>query len=315
MKKCFFLFLLLILFSLKPGEAHADTLALGITPTIFQITANAPSEIDAPMTILNQSNQSTALDIQIQPFQAAETDNGLTQPIPFNQITGADPNLLKKIEIRDGSESINMITLAPQQKKELTLHISLPVGEPPSDYYFSILYVSKNILTNQSSVSSISEGIATNVLLSIGPQDKTKGTLDNFSTPFFQQKGPVSFKVKVTNQSKHFVVPRGTITITNMFGQTTGVVNLAQMNVLSQSSRYIADDRSGNKTQAIWTERVLFGLYKATITIALSSDGPIFQKDIYFLAIPATAIIWIFILILILLIIIERVQKKMRDKR
>ncbi|HEV2339973.1 MAG TPA: hypothetical protein VGT05_04425 [Patescibacteria group bacterium] len=310
-KSIYFLFTGVFLFFLAKN-AFAQTVSLGITPTIFQINAKAPSDIKSTLTIINQTNQSVSVNILIRPFRASNNNDGTVSFIDKNGITGADPLLLNKVSIFDRNNPVSSITLSPAEKKQLRLHITIPLDEPPSDYYFSIIFLSNGIGNDQSSISALSGGIAANVLLSIGPQDQTRGTIEKFSTSFFKQAGPVSFRIEVNNQSSHYIVPRGGILISNMFNQTVGIVNLSQVNVLENSSRYIPDDKNGNTIEAIWGEKVLFGLYKATLTMALSSDGPVFQRTVYFLAVPAYVIFGVFFAVFIALIIAERVKRRMK---
>jgi hypothetical protein len=92
------------------------------------------------------------------------------------------------MQILDNDTSIDSLTLAPGQQKELTLEIALPQNEILGDYYFSIVFISNNQPQANSNVSGATAGIATNVLLSIGPKGPTQGNIEEFSAPLFVQR-------------------------------------------------------------------------------------------------------------------------------
>lgn len=311
MKKVLVLLLIVYLFT-GVKSAFADTVTLGIKPTIIQIDTQGPADATAPFTLFNQSDQPITLTLLLRPFSASLSNDGQIAPLGEGQIPGADPLIFQKVQIMDGVNTVSDITLAPQQKKTLNLHVILPKDEPPSDYYFSVIFVSNPIQNDQSSSSSLSGGISLNVLLSVGPKDKTTGHIKEFSTPFFVNGGPIPFNLLVENTSNHFFVPRGNVLIENMFGQLIGKINLQQVNVLSHSQRYIPDESQISSTQIIWPEKVVFGLYRATLTIALSSDGPLFQKSIYFFAFPFEILIGIGLILIILGVVISRVRKRLK---
>lgn len=310
MKKLLLIFLLFLVFT-PVKMVSAQEVSLGIKPTILQIDTQGPADANAPFTLYNPGDDPVTLTLKLRPFSAATTNDGQIALLGDGQIPGADPFIFQKVQVMEGVNVVTDITLAPKQKKNLTLHVLLPKDEPPSDYYFSLVFVSNPIQSDQTSSSALSGGIALNVLLSVGPKDKTTGHIKEFSTPFFVNNGPVPFNLLVQNTSKHFFVPRGNILITNMFGQLIGKINLQRVNVLANSERYVPDDSQLSSTQIIWPEKVIFGLYKATLTIALSSDGPLFQKSIYFVAFPFQALLGIGLALIIVGVIVARVRRRL----
>jgi len=299
-----------------PGfiPASAQELSLKVDPPIMQIAAEAPTSIKAPLSIENTSDNPIDLSIMLKPFHSSSQKNGQIQFLEGNQTIGEDPNIFDKMQIYDGTSSIDSLTLAPRQKKDLILHIGLPKDEPPSDYYFTILFISKNPeLTNQTGETT-QGGIGINVLLSIGPTGNATGLLNQFSAPWLIEEGPVHFTILVENTSNFFIVPRGNIIIKNLFGQIVGKVQLLPVNILSRSQRFLPDDSSGSLTTAVWPEKVLFGLYQATITVALSSQGPLFTRSIYFFAMPIQAIIGIVITCIIAAFVYVRLKEKLKEK-
>jgi hypothetical protein len=305
---------------LNTSFAHAQNVDLGIYPPVFQIQSNPPSDVKIPFSIQNFTDSSIPLTISLKPFTADSTENG---NISFLDNTNyADPYLPQRIQVLDQDNSIGDIILAPQQKKDLTLEIQIPSNEPKGDYYLSLVFSSNaGTITNRSS-SQATVGIASNILLSIGPVGKPQGHIEDFSTPFFVSKGPIPFTVQVQNSSDHYVTPKGNIVIKNMFGQTIGKVNLLPVNILANTVRRIPDSLQaslnsnsdqGNFPVAIWPEKFLVGPYTATLTMALSDNGPLFTKEIAFFAFPLEYLTAILLIVCLIIFIAIRINKSRKD--
>lgn len=311
MKK-FTIFVLLsicyLLFATFP--AFAENVSLGIYPPIIQINATAPSNVLTDLTIQNLSDTTVELNIILKPFKPSDRENG--QVIFTDSSSLPDPSVLDRIYIFDPSvslnQSINELTLAPKQNKKLNLQIKIPNTSVKGDYYFSLVFVSKikeiNVTASQNSA-----GIASNILLTIGGKDNlSKGSIAEFSSPLFLNKGPVPFTVRIKNTSDHFITPKGNVIIKNMFGQTVGKIDLLPVNILSGSVRQVT---SSSEDSALWPENFLLGPYTANLTLALSDAGPIFRKEIRFFALPASYIVSLIIGILLLTHVIVRVKSSL----
>src|ERR1035437_41874 len=287
--------------------AQAQSVDLGIYPPVFQIQSNPSSDIKIPFSIQNFTNSDVPLAISLRPFTADSSENG---NISFTDTTNyPDPYLPQRIQVLDGDNSIGDITLSPQQKKDLTLEVQIPNNEPKGDYYLSLIFTSNSDTINNRTSSQATIGIASNILLSVGPFSKPQGKIEEFSTPFFVSKGPIPFTLRVKNSSDHFVTPKGNIVINNMFGQTIGKINLLSVNILSNTVRRIPDSLQTNPTEAIWPEKFLVGPYTATLTLALSDNGPLFTKEIVFFAFPLEYLVAILLIVCLIIFIILRVNK------
>lgn len=346
------------LFIILPSEIKAASFDIAVNPSILQIELNPPAtvEMKESLTIENFSDNPLTLSIQYKPFRSAD-EFGMVEYLPKeDSLAGADPLIFQRIHLLERNNPIQEITLAPKQTKKLDLKILIPKDEPPSDYYFAILFVSKedkqSLDSLQSSYSNYVGGIGISVLLSIGPKKETTGKIEEFSTPFFHEKSPVPFSVRIRNTSQHFIYPKGQITIKNMFGQTVGIIDLLPVNILANSIRALPSkesfifaaqkDRSDNSHEdlqsfskeeielikqyeklmknskqpglsfmpkAFWDGGFLLGPYSATLTVALSDEGPLLTRTIHFFALPIYLIITFFIVIAIVLFIRQRLNK------
>ncbi len=321
------LFILLSLFlNLKsPAVANAQSVDLGIYPPLFQIQTIPPAHIKVPFFIENFQDRPVEVSLSIKPFTASNSENGeLTYTTDTSSIP--DPFLKNRIQVLDNNKETTQIVLSPKQKKDLTLQIDIPSNEPKGDYYLSIVFSSNGQPLSGGNFSFASGAIASNILLSIGPTGKNQAVIENFSTPLFVTSGPLPFSVRVKNTSDHFLTPKGEIVITNMFGQKIGKVDLLPVNILSNTIRRIPDSLQSlsasandyNKIKtvvekndfpvAVWPEKFLLGPYTATLSLALSDQGPIYTRTVSFFAFPAEYILGILLVIAIVVFIVLRVK-------
>jgi len=329
--KIFGLFAAIILITsyliLNTARVSAQAVDLGIYPPVFQIQTTPPANVKVPFFIQNFQDQSVDLNLIIKAFTSSDNENG--QIVFVNDMSSyPDPYLANRINVLDKNQAVDSLTLSPKQKRDLTLEIQIPSNEPKGDYYFSLVFSSNGQPLNNTNSSLASAGIVSNILLSIGPLGKTQGLIDTFSSPFFVTKGPIPFTVRLKNTSDHYITPKGDIQIKNMFGQTIGKVNLLPVNILSNTFRRIPDslqsgtvsDSEYNKIKsvvdkaqfpvAVWPEKFLLGPYTATLTIALSDQGPSFVKKVSFFAFPAEYMLGILAVTGLVIFIAMRVKKR-----
>ena len=347
--KIFALFAILntcyLILATTPVEASA--LSLSLDPSVIEINALPPSNVSSSLTIQNKSDNQVTLQIRITPFKA-KLENGALEYL--NQ---QGSFIAKNVQVLDGGVPVEGITLGPSQQKNLTLNINIPqdtnisarppatssnqsqanqagvAGEVGRDYYFSIIFISKSSLNSASNASLNQLGIASNVLLSVGPKETPNAILEEFSSDLFYESGPVPFTVRVKNKGIHFIKPKGEILIKNMFGQNIGKLDLMNVNILFDTIRAIpntiymqelrSQDNSKEKSnlnfqspKVLWKEDFLLGFYTATFNITLSDEGPGFTKSIHFFAFPFQGLIVIVIVLISAIIIINRVRARMK---
>lgn len=302
-----------MVFSL-PLKANAQSLSVGIYPPILQIQANPPASVNSTITIQNQSDQTTTYTINYVPFEANAEQNGLPQ---FDkELLPLYKDIFSKMQLYDEDNQVHQITLAPKQKKVLKYHIGLPKGEKPGDFYYSIVFTSVGSNeNNQNSFLGSRAGIATNVLLNVGPKSPASGFINTFKAPLFTSSGPVNFRLNVANNGQSYFAINGQVLVKNMFGQTIGKVDLLPVNVLANSSRFIPskDAPDPNNPTVFWKEKFLLGIYTATARVSLSENGPVYNRTTTFFAFPIEGIFGIIVILILVIGIVRRIKAKSKD--
>jgi len=298
-------------------QVYAQNFNLAIYPTIIRIDSLPDSTILQPITIENLADNDINLKIIFRPFSASSADNGQLQYEPEN--TSSESFLKKHVYLLAQNKKISEFTLGALKHKKLQLSVNIPSDQQSLDYYFSVLFIGQNGPNSSQSIVGQAGGIGMNVILSIGQKGITTGKIDDFSTPSFLNYGPVQFSLLLENTSSHYIEPTGSIKISDMFGQNIGKVELLPQTILSNSSRYLVDNRqnslknntiSGTHGFAIWPQKYLFGFYTASLTISLSQGTPPLEKTVHFLAVPIFPLTLLLLGLIVLIGIYLRVRKR-----
>ncbi len=295
------------------GNASAQEVSVSIDPAIIQINAEAPAQVDAQISVQNLSDQTISYNIFLIPFKSSPANNGEIEFDETQLLRYKD--FFDKVRVFDKENEIGIVRLAPNERKDLTLRVNLTEGEPPRDYYFSVLFISEAEAGNLQGTKALSRaGIGANILLSIGPKSETTGNILEFSSPRFITRGPVELILNLANTSGHFVTIEGNVVVKNMFGQTVGSLELLPVNILGNSSRFIeSENNKAEDPRLYWDETFLLGFYRAELTVALSEEGPLLKKSITFFALPIEFFLGLTVAIILIIGIARRVKQR-RDR-
>jgi len=336
------IFLCLILhftfYILHAPSAQAEGLSLSVSHSLLQIQAASPSDTKSPITLENPGDNSINIQVLFKPFRASGKENGEIEYISDFEIPDGYKKIFNQIHLTDNGIVTSNFELGPRQKKNLELQFTIPKNEASSDYYFSVIFLARRSAsigesapqgstqkndagsppneenTQGQNLSIINAGVAANVLLSISDKNQPQAAIEEFTAPTFLKSGPVDFTVRIKNIGTHVITPKAIIFIKNMFGQTVGRVDIEPDNILADSIRALTDTQTASSSsnfssqKAIWPERFLLGPYTATLNIAISDKGPVYNQSIIFLALPIQLIIGIILGIILAIAIFFRVR-------
>lgn len=312
------LFIFLFLLTFPKANAQVNNIFLGIYPPLIEVTVKPPADVSSEIRIENKNKNSIDLNILIRPFKLSDKGNGSIEYLPNNTFTGKDPSILEKIKVLEGVNEIKSVSLKPFETKLLNLKVLIDENSPASDYYFSILFVSKPQITGKTSTSA-SVGIGTNLILSVGDTGKAHATIADFSNPRFILGNTVPFTLLVENTGDRLILPEGKIEIKDMFGRIAGEVTILKQHILAKNKRYISGStniETGNETpKIVWRGSFLFGFYEATSHIKIDNSGSSIQKKSVFFAVPLYLLFALSFMIFLILSIYIRVKRKLNKSK
>lgn len=289
-------------------SAWADTISVGVYPPLTKIKTSPGSKIDQEMTISNYTDIPTTLIIVPKMFKSSGKENG---QISFLPQTPTSTNFFSRsLTVLDGNIPVNQILLAPKEHRSLIMELTIPKNTPERDYYFCILFVTNNVSQVKSNASLVSEGIGTNVMVSVLKESQQDiGYIKLFQTPSFIDKGPVPIKLSVVNQGMHFTSVKGTLTINSLFLLSKDTMQIPPTTILGNSARYLTVLNNFPNTDIEWKPTFLFGIYKVDAAIQFGKNATVFHRSIYFYSYPLLSFAILLIALVFSGIVIYKILK------
>lgn len=301
--------------------AYAEGISLRLSPSEIVLQATPPTDLTIPLTLENTGETPLTLVPTYRIFRQSDKQNGEVQFAP-SLPHASDPaeKIFDSLSLTLDNTTITSLSVGPGETAHPLLHISLSAPEPVSDYYFSLIFLATQQGSNTTptghtdSYTNITGGVATNILLSLGKKLPPTYSVDEFSTPWYREGGPISFILKISNEGTQFVSPKGNVLITNMFGQLVGNVDIPPTIILANSSRYLTNDQSAQAhtdlPKMIWRERYLLGFYTLTLNLYTSENKLLYQRSIHVLTFPTQFLFGLFAVIALLVIIGIKIKAK-----
>lgn len=174
------------------------------------------------------------------------------------------------------------------QRISIPVTISVPPDASPGGYYTSV--VISNQPDKDLNVGSSTEAVAQNKIISrvgvlffirVNGNVSESGNLEDFRIEkpegLIRQSGPIKFQILFNNTGSVHLVPYGTITIKNLFGQKVADIPVDAYFALPTSMRYRPVE---------WQKKVLLGRYTATLELNRGYGNIIDTKKLAFWVIP-----------------------------
>lgn len=263
----FLLFLLISPWAVLAQTDRGNQMSLTLTPPLFQlgIAAGGP-DWKGTLRLVNGNSYPVAISARAVPF----TPDGETGNAKFGDIDAPpDPTTLAGwITVPRGT-----ITVGPDSTAEIPITIRVPADASPGGHYAAVLVgTSPGAIGEGKSGVAIGSMLASLIFVRVpGLVDERGEIRDFYALDDILERPEARFVVRFENTGNVHLVPRGEISIRNMWGKERGkiVVNddASFGNVLPKSTR---------KFEFLWTgeeNAFEFGRYTALVTLAYGENG------------------------------------------
>lgn len=270
--KTIWLIPLVLLSVLSFGVRASAGTGLTIQPVKVSHTINPEASVSDTISLTNASDEDVQVEVTVEDFTPAagslnlqfigRTD-GVTTVRDWITIEGKDSFVFKKGE----SRAISYTIKAPKD------------AEPGA--HFGVVFFKATRLQAEGQLK-VGTRVGVLIFVTVPGDNLQKGKILDFSGPSFVTGGPVKFTIKFENTGTVHFEPKGTITITNIFGNTTGSIPVQGQIVLPTGTRDLT---------AEWAVGSLIaGRYKAFLKIVDGEGNELTTKTIEFYAFP----VWYF---------------------
>lgn len=301
-----------------------------MTPTrTTRITLTAAS-VFAVLGLLAPEVSMAATGLTIQPVKISETmspgqtvtgniqlTNASDGPVDvvvstqdFIPVGGADS--IQFVGRAEGVTSVkDWITVASEQTfsfqvgetREIPYTITAPANAEPGGH-FGVVFFKATPHSEDAGALKVGTQVGMLVLVSIPGNHLQKGEIRSFTGPGFVRKGPVPFEIQFQNTGTVHFEPKGTIVITNMFGQKVADVPIEGQVVLPTSIKTLRES---------WNvSGLLIGKYNAKATMVDGEGQVLTTQTISFWAFPVWYVVSFFACLVALFFILRFLKSRVR---
>jgi len=264
--------------------APAHTLAqertgLSVSPPTFEASANPGDDIKNTIRVENITDEPLNVSVDVRNFSALGEEGQVNLSKEDNSYALA--SWIKISPIKD--------TIAPKESKTFEYTINVPSNAQPGGRFGSIVFITDPKPVTSGSGVAVGQEIGSLLFLKIAGDVREEAKIESFKTgKKLYEYGPVVFETRVKNLGNVQFRPKGTITITNVFGKVVQTIPVDSRNVLPSAIR---------KMEGSWKNKWLFGPHTATVSLVYGNNNKILTASTSFWGLPyrVIAVIGLFI--------------------
>jgi len=294
------IFLFLSLFPLLTSPTQAtDLISITAIPPRLELEVLPGSTLQETLKITNSSPTEQTYQATFTDFIVSD-DQGT--PIPISEGTSGRWSLASWLNIKP-----TRVTLKPQQTSAINLIITIPADALAGGHYAMVTYnpITQDLPSQPAAAgktgSTIIQKVGTLIYLNVVGDVTEAAYLKQFKTDKnFKKYGPINLSAEIENLGDVHIRPQGTVTISNLLGKTTAVLNLEEKNIFPFASR---------KYELTLPGKWRLGRYQAKLEAFAGNSQVPLNGLIYFWIIPTREIAFVVLTIIILIILLE-IKKK-----
>lgn len=197
------------------------------------------------------------------------------------------------------------LTLEHNERARIPVTITVPPSASPGGHYGSVLVDTVAVEPDTSVQDSLAPQspivarVGTLFFITVPGEIERAGQLVDFTTVPDQswfQATPITFGITFVNNGSVHLSPYGFLSITNMFGQEVGAVELDPWFVLPEAERF---------REVVWNGGHHIGRYTATLTVHRGYDDETDVLQVSFWIIPWQLLLGIFVGVFVLVFLIR----------
>ncbi len=272
---------------------------LEISPPLLDLKADPGQTITTQIKVRNVTKDTLIVKPQFEDFVASGEDG---QPKIL-----LDSNEKSPYSIKDWLSTSGSLTLASQERVNVTVTIVVPKDAGPGGHYGVVRFTGTPPELEGSGVS-LSASVGTLILVRVSGDIKQSAKVVELSTgrngkrgSFFEY-GPIDITARVQNTGNIHLQPKGTLQVTNMFGKNVfvGQLNQDSRNVLPGSIR---------KFQSKLDKKLMFGRYTIRADFVYGTDNQMATAQTTFWVIPYKLIAIIVLVIALIVFAFKQYNK------
>jgi hypothetical protein len=274
----------------------APTGTITVVPPSFELYANPGESVSEKLRVRNDSDSDAQYQVVVEDFKAVGEEGSIDL---IDDQSNTSYSLAKWV-----NPSLKSFFLKAGEEREVSFTITVPKDAEPGGHYASVLVQVGGSANPQAGSAAVTPRVGSLLLLRVSGNVREDAVVETFkTTKSYYDKGPVTFELRLKNTGNNHIRPKGTIVITNMFGQKVTEVTLNGLNVLPGAIR---------KMDTKWSfTALLANRYTADVVATYGSQNKNLTASTSFIIFPKYLLI-VYGSILLLIIILIAGRKNMR---
>lgn len=245
-----------------------ERVGLSISPPTFEFSANPGDSVSNSIRVENITDEALPVSVDVRNFSALGEEGQVNLTKEESAYA-----LASWIKVTPGTGTI-------PAKESITFEytIDVPLNAEPGGKFGSIVFQTTPKQVESGTGVAVGQEVGALVFLKIAGEVTEKASIESFTTSNkLYEYGPVTFEARVKNAGNVQFKPRGTITITNMFGKSVQTIPIDSRNVLPDAIR---------KMNGEWKNKWILGPHTATLSLVYGSKGQIITASTSFWGLP-----------------------------
>jgi len=202
------------------------------------------------------------------------------------------------------------ITIAPKDTVTIQAKIKVPQDASPGGRYFAIFFEPGGKITEgpgeeTEAETPITIRLAGLIYLRVAGPIEENAYLTQLTVPRFLEYGPITIIAEISNQGNYHLRPKGTVTLTSVFGKKVDEEILEEQNIFPETSR-VFKNRLGGK----W----LFGKYKIELNAVYGETGKVLTASVFTWVLPWKLITIIVVTIIVIILLISLLYHHLKKR-
>ncbi|MBP6924093.1 MAG: hypothetical protein KBC62_00915 [Candidatus Pacebacteria bacterium] len=197
------------------------------------------------------------------------------------------------------------------ERARIPVTIKIPENAEPGGFYGSVLVSTDRTGTSDAGAprSPIVARVGSLFFVTVRGDIEMSGETKDIKTldgKVWYEEGPINLGITYENTGSVHVNPYGEVSISNMFGEEVGFVELEPWFVLPKSLR---------SREVTWDREFLFGRYKVTARINRGYENQIDEVNTVFWVLPWKIVLGIFVIVFTVVFVIRAFFRTFEFKR
>ena len=216
-------------FLLNNAGAQESPRILTIDPPSKELHLNPGDKTEGVLKLINDGSTEITLTVSAQDFIVEDT-HGTPTVLPAGTLS-------KRFS---GAAWIGLIpstfTVPAHQIQSIHYYIQVPPDARPGGHYAAIVYSPTKAIGVAGTGASVQTQLGTLFSLDVNGPITEEAIVSQFTANKFQESGPVHILTQIKNYSDIHIKPKGSIIITDMFGNRVATLPFTQHNIFPMAA-------------------------------------------------------------------------------